>query len=259
MYAWRRIDSDLRRRLLPGKEFINLHARQFQFAGELHATGRLNKLRARITQQPLPSSLLQAICSELDTQSKLPRLLKTLENCISFLASVSGNSTRGIDAGMPLKVYVVDQMLMPAEDWRGQTTESIDRQVCVGNLLSLFLALEQRMQGSPLDNVPERYRGKLPPDVVAQVIKAMHLIDATFLHTLCRDLLVNQLVEGSFPADAPLKEYASAGTCLYPEMWTRGGNSVTVCGVHHTTPLTRFRPARQPIPRQKKTARRHIC
>lgn len=205
-YDWKRIDFELRQRLLPGKEMINLEARQFQFAGEVHSTGQLNKLQKNMKQTSLPNNLLQTICNELDTQSKLPRLLKTLEDCISFLASVSGGAASAMDGSMPIKTYVVEHMLLSEADWSEMTTESIDRQVKLCNLASLFLALEQRMLGSPLDNVSSRYRAKLPAEVEARMKQTLHLLDTDFLHTLVRDLLVNQLVEGAFPPDADLKE-----------------------------------------------------
>jgi hypothetical protein len=152
-------------RLLAGKTPITIQICQFQYAGEVRQRGRLATLQARVPQQPLSASAMAALWREIDTQHHVESLFRQLEDCIHFIVSVGGGGSRSIDGAQLLHDYALTVLLLNPGAWDQCSSPTVRQHVQLRHLQSLYMALEERMHGSPLDNVLLRFRQPLPAEV----------------------------------------------------------------------------------------------
>jgi len=96
-------------------------------------------------------------------------------------------------------------LLISIDSWEQASTHSLEQHVCLAHLQSLFVALEE---GSPdaLESVHPKYKMPLPEALEAALRADVRLRRAVLLPVL-HEFLTTQLVEGSWPADANLKQY----------------------------------------------------
>ena len=87
------------------------------------------------------------------------------------------------------------------------------------HLQSLFMALEEGSPGGALERVSPRYREPLTAEL-EEALGDARLRPATLLPIL-NDLMLTQLAEGTWPADAQLKMYVTFATeqDLEEEAW----------------------------------------
>jgi hypothetical protein len=203
-----RIERELVHRVLAHARPLAVAAHHFQYRGEVQRTGRLSRLRQRMPQRPLPDAVLTAVWEEVDTQQRASQLLALLEQAIGFLsAPLAPSADAGAAAEQPLGGYVQEALLVSAEAWEELRTPSIERHVRLCHLQSLFMALEEGSPSGALERVSLRYREPLTAELEAALDDA-RLRPATLLPIL-NDLMLTQLAEGTWPADAQLKMYLS--------------------------------------------------
>lgn len=186
-FDFARIEAELKKSLLGSAGPIAVHTRQFQYAGELKRTGGLRFLGSRLRQAALSSSMLDQVWAEIDTKNRLVRLMTQLEECISFLLS-TGSSQRSAAAHQQLQSpaavesagavggeqehteeedegevlvehYVLQTLLVDPQRWAEVACASVSQHVRLKHLQSLYLGLEERSRGDPLEDVALKYRG----------------------------------------------------------------------------------------------------
>ena len=180
-----------------------VHVHHFEYQGELLRTGKMSALKERVPQRPLPPALLQAICDEVDTAQRQEALLALLEQAVAFLSAL-GTGTEDT-AEQPLREYASQVLLLSDEAWKQASTHGVEQHVHLCHLQSLFVALEE---GTPdaLERVHPRYRQPLPSVLEAQLRIDVRLRRSVLLPVL-HEFITTQLVDGSWPADANLKQY----------------------------------------------------
>lgn len=211
-YDFQRIEEALANEILAGKSPINLNIRHFQYTGDLKKTGRLSSLRVKIAQESLGSSLQESIWNEIDTQERLSKLMGQLEICINFLVGVGGSSVKDINGRTSLQDYALNVLHIPKETWDSVSTPSISQHVMLCHLQSLFMSLEEKIFGSPLDNIHSKYRAKLPLAMDAKLRRSLSKFDLKILLPVMRDFMIEQLTSGNWDEKAKLKEYLTYGT-----------------------------------------------
>jgi len=208
-YDFKKIEEALARSLLDGKIPVKFQVRHFQFRGDVKASGHLSDLHMSIPQRPLPPSVLENIWQEVDTRDRLLNLLRQVEMCISFLGSIASSTHASLDGEMFMHQYMVDTLLVDRALWDNTTTQTINQSVRLCHLQSLYMELEEKMFGSPLEKVEEQYRQPLP-DVLKKEIRDVHkLLDRSCLIPLLRQFLIEQLSEAKWDPVSSLKEYLS--------------------------------------------------
>ena len=146
----------------------------FEFQGELLRTGKLRALKERVPQTPLPPSILQSICEEVDTAQRQQALLALLEQAaavrgttimcdrhyhlampqppsqayrttpllheqaVAFLGAVGAEGV----AEQPLREYATQVLLLSPTAWEQASTHGVEQHVLLCHLQSLFVALE---------------------------------------------------------------------------------------------------------------------
>ena len=165
----------------------------------------------------LLESTLGAILSEVDTLERLRTLIELLEQAIGFLGALGASETGGGGCGgtsgggggggdVRLADYALRAMLLTREAWEAAATPTIERQVCLCHLQSLFLALEDGAAGVSVEQqVSPRYAEPLPAELEAELSEP-RLPPSELLPAL-HDLMRGQLTEASWPAEASLKQY----------------------------------------------------
>ena len=163
----------------------------------------------------MPASLALALAAELDTQHQTEALFALLEETITFLAAVGGAAAaRPLDGAQRLQAFVLDSLLVDPARWEEAAPPSLRQHVSLCHLQALYLAVEERMHGSPLDNVLHkygvrsricfpwnpclavcrRYRVPLSAAMVAALQSARPPIPTAVLAPILRDFAVNQLI-----------------------------------------------------------------
>eukprot|EP00997_Jenningsia_sp_PLL12_P000656 NODE_10_length_4763_cov_24.408782_g9_i0.p1 GENE.NODE_10_length_4763_cov_24.408782_g9_i0~~NODE_10_length_4763_cov_24.408782_g9_i0.p1 ORF type:complete len:510 (+),score=139.43 NODE_10_length_4763_cov_24.408782_g9_i0:3189-4718(+) len=205
-YDWKNIQDALADRILVGKGPINIHVRHFQFAGELHQTGRLAALKSRIKPRELGASLRDSIWAEVDTQNRLSALSTILEQCVSFLAA-SGGGQGQIDGQTMLQDYVLHTLAVPGEVWEQASTSSIAQHITLAHIAALVTFLEEQQHGNPADRILLKYCSPLTEVHRADVTASMPLLRREPLLQVMKECMVEQLTKGDWPAERNLREY----------------------------------------------------
>jgi hypothetical protein len=195
------IEASLAHSVLGRATQLVVHVHHFEYQGNLLRTGKMSMLKERVPQRPLPPALLQTICVELNTAQLQQALLGLLEQAVAFLSALGQESS----AEQPLREYVLHTLLVPDEVWKQASSHSVEQHVCLCHVQSLFVALEEG-QPDALERVHSKYREPLPAGL-AQVLRADVRLRRSVLLPVLHEFLTTQLVEGSWPADASLKQY----------------------------------------------------
>merc|ERR1712000_179205 len=66
---------------------------------------------------------------------------------------------------------------------------------------------EEKMYGSPLDNVHDAYRDNIDDSLDKQIKENLKYLDLTTLIPIIRTFLIQQLTEMKWEVDGPVKEY----------------------------------------------------
>mmetsp|Transcript_31144 Transcript_31144/g.48161 ORF Transcript_31144/g.48161 Transcript_31144/m.48161 type:complete len:927 (+) Transcript_31144:47-2827(+) len=206
-YDFEKIEAALANSLVGGKMPVKLQIRHFQYYGDVKNAGHLSELHIRVPQKPLTPSVLEAIWQEVDTRDRLMKLMRQIEMCISFIGSVGSSSQTEINGQTFLHQYVLNTLLIERAIWEEITTQTISQHVQLCHLQSFYMELEEKMYGSPLDKVEERYREFMDDAIKEEVrLNGKHL-DLTCLIPILRQFLVQQLCEVKWEVDSSLKEY----------------------------------------------------
>ena len=195
------IEASLAHSVLGRAAQLVVHVHHFEYQGNLLRTGKMSMLKERVPQRPLPPALLQTLCVELDTAHQQQALLGLLEQAVAFLSALGQESS----SEQPLREYVLHTLLVPDEVWRQASSHSVEQHVCLCHVQSLFVALEEG-QPDALERVHPKYREPLPAGL-AKMLRADVRLRRSVLLPVLHEFLTTQLVEGSWPADASLKQY----------------------------------------------------
>lgn len=202
------IEEDLQNALLSGKSTFNLRIIHFQYSGDAQKRGRLTSLRSTITQDALSSSVTLILLQEIDTQSRVAKLMQLLEVCVHFLVSTASSLQKGeVQGDLLLSDYVLKVLQTDREVWDEISSPTLNQQVSLKHLQSLFMVLEESMGGSALEKVHHRYREPLPASVQDQLSSCHRKLNLELILPALRDLLVEQLCSPSWDAAASLKNY----------------------------------------------------
>jgi hypothetical protein len=199
--------------LLQGKTPVIINVRHYEFHHDESATqslSRLALLKQRVQQYALSPAILTMISNEIDTGQQLAQLLKQLAVCISFVLSVGGSRVRAVAGDTLLSSYMTNVLLMPQAEWDAMSTRTINQHVCLCHLVSIYMSLEEQLNGSPLESVCAEYRVPLPHELCAHLKLLAHQLQCDLLIPLLRDLMVAQLCTTQWPAKSSLKEYLIA-------------------------------------------------
>ncbi|CAE7238243.1 RNF213 [Symbiodinium microadriaticum] len=203
-----RIEFELRETLLAQCSPLALHVLQFQFAGEIRKSGGLRGLAAKTRQEPLPSTIINQIWDEVDTQARLIRLLAVLEECITFVVLAGGATVQTVDDGdILLENYVLDTLLMNPRKWEEIRCPTLAQHVKLCNLQSIYLNLEERGGEDPLSTVALAYRELLPGHLETALKQNSGIIDIFVFLPILREFCSEQLAQDTWPPEANLKEY----------------------------------------------------
>jgi len=208
-YNFGGIESALTRKVFRTATRIILQVSNFQYAGEFRSAGHLRGLQARIPQEALPSTTCETILSELDTQERLVALRNQLEECMHFLVSVGGRTVQGISGDTNLEDYILKTLLVERSTWESIATPTIVDNIKLCHLQALLLCLEEHMHGSPLDNICQKYREEVPPELAEILRLAAVGMDLPILLPALHDFMLDQLCTEAWDASASLKEYLS--------------------------------------------------
>ena len=214
-YDYERIEEHLRVGVLGGKQSVRLHIRHFQFQGDVRSSGQVGGLKNRVKQQKLSESIMQLICSEIDTKNRIVRLLSFLEIIVGFLTSVGGQNVVGqMGIGQVLlREYAIETLHIEAKEWDEVATMSVNEHVRMCHLQCLFLRLEEMMTGSPLDDVKDDYREPINEkmkDELRRNVEAHQDFYFKVLFPSLRDFMVQRMTskeESVMEPSLPLKEY----------------------------------------------------
>jgi hypothetical protein len=163
----------------------------------------------------LPDVTLQAIFNEIDTQQRQQALMAVLEQAISFVGALGGGTVAGSEGGdgggvaaeQSLREYATSALMLTEEAWREASTPTLEQHVCLCHLQAIFMGLEEGSDGG-VEGVHSRYREALPAEVAAVLMGGgMARLQVGELLGALHDLLVFQLTEGTWPADASLYQY----------------------------------------------------
>jgi len=195
------IERTLARNVLSRATNLLVHVHHFEYQGQLLRTGKMSMLKERVPQRPLQPALLIAICEEVDTAQKQQALLSLLEQAVAFLSALGTDG----HAEQPLREYASQVLLLSEAVWKQASTHSVEQHVMLCHLQSLLVALEE---GTPdvMQTVHPKYREPLPAHIEGTLKADVRLRRAVLLPVL-HEFITAQLVEGSWPVDANLKQY----------------------------------------------------
>ena len=219
-YDLKMIQSSIENSFLSGKRAINLCIRHYQYKGDIKRMGYLEILPSKIKQESLPQHILDSICCEIDTHDRLTRLMQQLEVCIGFIASVGSSSTNHLNGNALLSSYVINTLYFSSSEWEDISTPSIRQIVCLRHLQSLFLALEEKLHGNPLNDVLNIFCENLPSDLSDKLKLAAPKLPLDIILPVFRGFLIKRLVSLNFDPSFDLKEYlefASGQTVLFED------------------------------------------
>lgn len=145
--------------------------------------------------------------TEIDTQIRLTKLLRVLEDCISFVSQMPSASTSpagSVDNNVLLEDYVVNTLLLDTSKWEDIKCPTIAQHVHLCHLQSLFLSLEDKREasksggGDPLGQVALKYREPLTESMLQSIRGAIALkeIDVGVFVPLLREFATEQLCSG---------------------------------------------------------------
>ena len=211
-YDLEKIQQSLFNIILSNKFAFKLQIRHFQYRGDIKNTGQLVNLHRCVKQEGLPPSILENIWVEIDTKDHFTRLMGQLEMCITFIVSVSGGGTdlsrkSSLDPYTPLQNYILNTLLIDPAIWSEITTQTISQSVRICHLQSLFLNLEEKMSGNPVDNIAQRYREELVASQEDNLKRAAKHLDLTILLPIFRNFIISQLTDPNWEPNENLKEY----------------------------------------------------
>ena len=221
-FDFNKIEAALANTLFGGKMPVKIHIRHFQFYGDVKNAGYLASLHLSVPQRPLSHSILETIWTEIDTRDRLIQLMRYVEMCISFIGSITSSTQASIDGSVLLGSYIVNTLMINNDIWSKITTQAISQQVQLCHLQSFYMELEEKMNGSPLDNVEKAYREFMDEKTKRDVRNSIKHLDLTILLPVLRQFLVEQLTETKWEIDASLKEYltfVSSGMDLDELIW----------------------------------------
>jgi len=201
------IQSSLSNSLLVDRQPINLCIRHYQYQGDIKRMGHLENLPAKIPQEPLASVVLDTIEEELNTQNRLVLLMQQLEVCIAFIVSVGPSSVRNLNGSTPLSSYVVETLHIPQEEWETISTPTIRRNVCLRHLQALYVNLEEKLYGDPVEDVLEVFCDPLSSDEEATLRLAAENLRLDVVLPVFRTFLLQQLTSSGLEPHCNLKEY----------------------------------------------------
>ena len=114
------------------------------------------------------------------------------------------------DAETPLAVYARKALLLSGEAWAAVSSPALQQRVCLCHLQSLSMALEGH--GGPDEALAHVYRAPLPAELEARLRVDERLPPQTLLALLHDFMGMPGLGEGTWPAEAPLKQYLGFST-----------------------------------------------
>ena len=206
------IQDGLRFGVLGGKQSTRLHTKFYVFRGDAKNSGQLSSLKRRVPQKSINDQTMQMILGEVDTQSKVIRLLSSLEVVINFVAKIGGRQGRELGIGkMFVRDYALNTLNMDSDRWEEASTPTIDEHIRLWHLSYLFRRLQVEMDGNPLDDLKPEFRETLEESMVEELRKRMEAEGEKFLGLLRDELygfILNRLIgEDWATPDMDLKEY----------------------------------------------------
>jgi len=196
---------------------LSIHVTHFVYAGELQGSGSLGRLQRSVPQRKLPARLLEAIIDEVDTQERLRALLDLIERAIGYLAALGPSVQASERAERSLHEYALESLLLSAADWQRAATPTVEQHVELCHLQALLIALEAGSASETL-MVSPKYCEPLPADVES-VLKSDATLIVEDLLPVVHDFLKSQLLEGSWPPEASLKDFLTYSTEADVEQW----------------------------------------
>ena len=161
-YDFASIEDGLRLGVLHGKQSTRLHIQYYQFRGDVRSSNRLAALRNRVPQHDVSEQTMQLILHEVDIESRLIRLLSNLEMVINFVARIGGEEAKEIGVGRKLvREYALETLQIDLRDWEEGSTATMDEQIRLCHLSSLFMRLQEEAGGNPLDDIPAEFRAEI--------------------------------------------------------------------------------------------------
>ena len=206
-FDFKQIEDAIANGLLASKLLINLCIRHYQYKGDVKRMGHLEGLSSKIQQDTIPPSLREQILSEIDTQERLMRLMQQLEVCIGFIVSVGSDSVHNLSGNTPLSTYVVNTLHTPQNEWDEISTAGIKQQISLKHLQALYLCLEERVFGNPMDDVLACYRENLTESEEVALKTCAPKLALGDLLAIFHRFLLDQLTTNAIPPGANLKEY----------------------------------------------------
>mmetsp|Transcript_11321 Transcript_11321/g.34679 ORF Transcript_11321/g.34679 Transcript_11321/m.34679 type:complete len:389 (+) Transcript_11321:162-1328(+) len=215
-YDFALVEQHLERSLLRNKQPVAVQVAQYVYRGDMKRSGALVMLRAVCPQREVSQLLREALEQQVDTQEHALALFTTLQALIEFLVSAHASRAALADerelatlGATLLRSFACETLHIPPPRWSRVSCPALDREARLAHLQALYLLLEQNLAGgsSPLSRVALRYRAELPATLRAELEAALPLMDRSHLSTVLRDLLVEQLCETRWPADARLGDF----------------------------------------------------
>ena len=211
-YDFANIQDGLRFGLLGGKQSTRLHTKFYVFRGDAQNSGQLSSLKLRVPQKSINDQTMQMILGEVDTQSKVIRLMSNLEVVINFVARIGGRRGKELGIGkMFVREYVLNSLNMDEERWDEASTPTIDEHIRLWHLSYLFRRLQVEMEGNPLDDLKPEFLTPLEEGQVEELRKRMESEGEMFSGML-RDALyvfiLNKVIKEEWSApELDLKEW----------------------------------------------------
>ena len=205
-FDFKSIERSLINGLISNKMPLVVQIRHFNYRGDIQKSGRLQNLRTKVPQQNINIYTQNTILSEIDTLHQLNKLMSQLEVSINFLTSFSSNV--GIDPEQSWEDFVKNSLMFDSSIWDDVTTPTISQQIQLQHLQSLYLCLEEKMKGNPLDNVLFKYRENLIESDEVLLRTGGNLMKLDILLPVIREFMVEELSdEGRWKETENLKMF----------------------------------------------------
>jgi hypothetical protein len=199
------IEAALINGIIAGKIPLVTQIHHFSYRGDIQKSGRLQNLCNKVHQININSGTQQTILSEIDTLDKFTKLMSQLEVSINFLASFG--SKVSIDPKTLWEDFVKNVLMINQNIWKEITTPTITQQVQLCHLQSLYLCLEEKMKGNPLDDVISEYRQNLDETNEIELKQVLNHLELDLLVVVLREFLISELTEKKWSTSSNLKEY----------------------------------------------------
>ena len=108
---------------------------------------------------------------------------------------------------------MIDVLQTDPKEWEEISTDSINTHAQLCHLQSLYIKLQETMDGSPLQEIVEVYKEALSPPQIGELeILVKRLGEKERVHlgsiiTVLRDFMMDQLTEAKWENEHSLKEY----------------------------------------------------